>query len=208
MKKKCIIISKNQIFYQGIKSIFSDFEVAFDFTLFNNGRSLLNSDQILSADLIVISLKAEDGILDLIKSFFETNKDITVICLLDKSHYELATYLIKLGTKACFDYNIDSSEFIFGTKSVLQNRKYISQNISNYLIDQKPNKTTSPKESILLSKKEKIVLTHLLEGKSNKEISIMLNLKQTTICTHKKNIFEKFNTRNLIQINESLKNTA
>jgi DNA-binding NarL/FixJ family response regulator len=208
MKIKCLIVSKSEIFFQGIKSILSDFEFSIDFSNYNNGQFLLNSDQIVNANVIIIGNKAESGIPNLINSILDLNKQITIICLLDKTSYHMASYLIELGAKACFDFDIDPSEFVFGTKTVLQNKKYISQNITYQLIDQNSPKSSRINESILLSKKEKIVLNHLLEGKSNKEISSMLNLKQTTICTHKKNIFEKFKTRSLIQINDSLKNSA
>jgi DNA-binding NarL/FixJ family response regulator len=131
-----------------------------------------------------------------------------IIVLFDDIESSMLSNIFHVNVVACFTYDVDISEIEFGLNRVIQGHKYISQNILQDLL---PNLTFNKKELLKqgspinkMSKNEFAIFKHLQNGLGNKEIYSLTGLKPSTISTYKKRIFEKFNTKSIVKINELL----
>ncbi|GAB3915543.1 response regulator transcription factor [Larkinella terrae] len=113
---------------------------------------------------------------------------------------------IKAGADGFLSKNDPYTEFGVAIKTVLDRGKYISRKIQQLMLFKFSDQGSSSMENPLqtLSRIEQEVLKLLIEGKRMKDIAAMLNLKQTTISTHKKNIFDKFGVTNVSELISNL----
>lgn len=77
---------------------------------------------------------------------------------------------------------------------------YISPQVSNAVLDDYRRHVTDPIDT--LTSREREVLQMLAEGKTNKEIAVILNLSVYTVDAHRGRIMEKLN---LHSINEMVR---
>ena len=100
-----------------------------------------------------------------------------------------AGYLLKDG---------DSDELITAITTVMENKKYLSKDIDQeYLSALKKGETI---EDVELSSREKEVLQLVTEGKSSKEIGVLLFLSPKTIDVHRNNIMKKIDLHTIPEL--------
>ena len=72
-----------------------------------------------------------------------------------------------------------------------------SVSINNH-IDSK--KESNEEENINLTRREKEILSYLLDGKTNKEVSLILDISLNTVNNHVANIYEKSGVKNRVEL--------
>lgn len=92
----------------------------------------------------------------------------------------------------------DSEELILAIKTVVSNKKYISQSISGTILEELIS--PSEKEESALTEREKEILQLIAEGKTSKEIADILFLSSKTVDAHRKNIMDKLDLRTLPEL--------
>ncbi|WP_300703765.1 response regulator transcription factor, partial [uncultured Brachyspira sp.] len=55
-------------------------------------------------------------------------------------------------------------------------------------------------ENINLTKREREILSYLLDGKTNKEVSLILDISLNTVNNHVANIYEKSGVKNRVEL--------
>jgi DNA-binding NarL/FixJ family response regulator len=98
------------------------------------------------------------------------------------------------------------TDLLVAIETIRQGKPYISNLVAHQILDSfqsKPN----PKESELLTPREKQVLKCLADGMSNKEIADSLLISESTVLIHFKNIKKKlFIKTNINLMRYALKN--
>jgi two-component system invasion response regulator UvrY len=97
------------------------------------------------------------------------------------------------------DASID--EIIKAINTVLNNRKYYSENLVETLLGQK-TETAGSNPFDKLTEREFQIVNLFLTGKSLTEISNLLHIQRSTTGTHKAKIFEKLNVQNMVELVE------
>lgn len=106
---------------------------------------------------------------------------------------------LKLGAKGYIGKDAPESEIKTAIDTVLNNKRYISSSLSQFLTEEAlGNKSPNPFDS--LSPQEFKIIQFIIRGESVGEISQKLNLHTSTIGTHKARIFKKLNCKNIIDI--------
>lgn len=59
---------------------------------------------------------------------------------------------------------------------------------------------TKREKEINLTKREKEILSYLLDGKTNKEVSLILSISLNTVNNHVANIYEKSGVKNRVEL--------
>jgi DNA-binding NarL/FixJ family response regulator len=109
--------------------------------------------------------------------------------------------LIKAGAHGYLSKDAPMSEIQKAMATVLDGKKYISQELLAVLVDELANgEPTNP--FLKLSQRETEMTTFLLQGLSVSEISSRVNLQTSTVGTYKSRIFEKLNVTNIIELKE------
>ena len=87
------------------------------------------------------------------------------------------------------------AELVFAIKEVYQGRTYVSPSIAQGLVSHALNpssnlKKTSETETPALTQRQVEILQLVAEGKSNKEIAVILNLAVKTVEFHKTRVMQ------------------
>ena len=107
---------------------------------------------------------------------------------------------IDLGIRGFF-YTQDTPDHILkGIKAILDNELWVSREVMSKCIDDSRIKNNPSKtEKNLLTAREIEILTLIVPGATNEEISETLHISPHTVRTHIYNIFKKINVPNRLQ---------
>ena len=120
---------------------------------------------------------------------------------------------IKAGADGYLLKGSSKEEFLKAVHTVANGGKYFSGDISSILIGQLSNPTSSmetkknPEEDLLITKREKEILTLLLAGKGNKEIAEALDISKRTAEVHRFNLMKKLKVKNLMELSNKATET-
>lgn len=155
-----------------------------------------------SFDLVILDeLVPKSGTNNLIKSI-TINDAIKVIVFSTDIYFDLGLQYIKSGASGFLNKKATKKEFELAVETVLRNTIYIPKNLLEKHFLKKNKKKKKRKKGLftVLSIRQNEILKHVIEGKTNKEISIELALKPSTISTHKRRIFVKLKVSNVVEL--------
>lgn len=142
--------------------------------------------------LMDINLGDESGI-DLCKTVKEKYPSINIIGL---STFNQQTFIQKMMENGASGYvlkNATQEELIEAILTVVKGKTYLSLEASRVL-----NKKVTT--SIVLTRREKEVLELIADGLTNNEIAQRLFVSVSTVDTHRRNLLEKFEARNIASL--------
>ena len=196
--KKVIIVDDHQIVIEGLKLIFNEF---YDLRIeenFNNGKDLLEYEMLKSIDLIFLDVFLPDynGI-DLCLRIKKLYPKIKIIAISSQAERGIVMQLIKNGADGYLLKSASLDDYKYAVKMVFDDRtvfcsevQKIVTKVSLYDITKIPS----------ITKREKEILILLKKGKSTQEISNELFLSYLTVQTHRRNLLNKFNASNIIEL--------
>lgn len=126
------------------------------------------------------------------------------------SMHDSEEYVLKSVESGADGYLLKGSskeEFLKALHSIIDGGKYFSGDVSSILVNnfqrtqsepQQPSKTVI--NDIVITKREREILSELLGGKSNKEIAESLSISKRTAEVHRFNLMKKLNVKNLIEL--------
>lgn len=158
-------------------------------------------------DLLIVDIRMPNltGI-EVVEKLRSDNNDIKIIMLSMHESEEYVLKSIKAGADGYLLKGSSKEEFLKALHTVAAGGKYFSGDISSILIGQLTNTSTSsePKqnlgEEMMITKREKEILTLLLSGKGNKEIAEALDISKRTAEVHRFNLMKKLKVKNLMEL--------
>ncbi len=158
-------------------------------------------------DLLIADIRMPNmtGI-ELVEKLRSENNSVKIIMLSMHESEEYVLKSIKAGADGYLLKGSSKEEFLKALHSVSAGGKYFSGDISSILIGQLTNSSTSlePKqtlgEEMMITKREKEILTLLLSGKGNKEIAEALDISKRTAEVHRFNLMKKLKVKNLMEL--------
>ena len=153
-------------------------------------------------DLILLDIHMpETNSFELLKSILNTRPESKVLIFSMNSEGVYAKRFLKAGAMGFVSKDAPIEELKKAVDLTLNNKKYFSDLFLESVQDKKiGNEYNNPFSS--LSGREFEITNLLLEGKGVGEISILLNIKNSTTGTYKARIFEKLNLQNVLQLND------
>jgi DNA-binding NarL/FixJ family response regulator len=209
-KIKIVLVDDHLLVRNGIKSLLeeeSDIEVIAEGS---NGEEAIRLVDQFQPDLLIIDVRMPimNGIkaVDKLRSLQTETRSI-VLSMHDSEEYILDS--INAGAMGYLLKDTDKKEFIKAIHTVYNGGKYFSGDISNVIVSNYLRNSVSPvkkqkplqkQDPFGLTKKERQILSLILSGKTNGEISEILNNSKRTIETHRFNMMKKMNVKNLIEL--------
>ncbi len=194
-RTKIIIVDDHAIVQDGLKSLLSDvnnIEIAGVASNAKKGLELLTQTK---ADLVItdLNMPGMDGseFIRIIRKDFPPTK-IIVLSLHDEPHF--IKTILKLRVQAYILKNDASTELHFAIEKVLDGKTYLSSKINQILIEQINN----PVAKNLLTEREIEIVKLISQELSNKQIAAQLFISERTVETHRKNIFRKTDSTNIV----------
>lgn len=195
---KIVLVDDHPMLIEGLKLIFNSFQHVEIKATFTTGTQLLEYADLDSIDILFLDIFLPDinGI-DLCLKLKRRFPKLKIIALTSQSERGIVLQLIKNGAsgymlkssdiddfKILFE-EIDHSELIF-CKEVQK----LMHKVSMYDIKKIPS----------ITKREKEIISLLKKGKSTQEISDELFLSYLTVQTHRRNLLQKFQVNNVIEL--------
>lgn len=158
-------------------------------------------------DLLIVDIRMPNltGI-EVVEKLRSENNEVKIIMLSMHESEEYVLKSIKAGADGYLLKGSSKEEFLKALHTVAAGGKYFSGDISSILIGQLTNASASlePKqnfgEEMMITKREKEILTLLLSGKGNKEIAEALDISKRTAEVHRFNLMKKLKVKNLMEL--------
>jgi two-component system, NarL family, nitrate/nitrite response regulator NarL len=205
-----VVLSDDHVFVRdGIKSLLENEENINVIGEATDGIEALEIVNSLLPDLLILDIRMPNmtGI-EVVEKLRSQNNPIKIIMLSMHDSEEYVLKSIKAGADGYLLKGSSKEEFLKALHTVSNGGKYFSGDISAVLIGQLSNPSTlsnvkpNSSEQIILTKREKEILSLLLTGKGNKEIAEALEISKRTAEVHRFNLMKKLNVKNLIELSK------
>jgi DNA-binding NarL/FixJ family response regulator len=192
MKKPRILLADDhKIVLEGLRGLLDlEFEIV---GAVENGRTLVAEAQRLKPDVVVadISMPGLNGI-DAARQMRKMDKRIKIVFLTMHSEASYAAGGFDAGASGFVLKHSAPQELITAIREAMQGRTYVTPMIAGELISSfKSSKPCPAGSSAALSPRQREVLQLLAEGKSTKEIGMLLDISTRTVEFHKYRMMEQ-----------------
>lgn len=145
-------------------------------------------------NLIVIELNKNNMkyLKELQKLKNETDKKVMVLDFYEEK--SLFSECMKIGVDGYILANINAEDIVYALRQLSRGKRYYDADlIQNYMSSRYKNNIPE------LTKREKEILIHIADGKTNLEIASELYITEHTVKKHTSNIFIKLNLKDRMQ---------
>jgi two-component system nitrate/nitrite response regulator NarL len=203
-----VVLADDHVFVRdGIKSLLeneANIEVVGEAI---DGADALEVIAATQPDLLIVDIRMPNltGI-EVVEKLRNNNNNVKIIMLSMHESEEYVLKSIKAGADGYLLKGSSKEEFLKALHTVALGGKYFSGDISSILINQLTSSSNSlePKQTIseemMITKREKEILTLLLSGKGNKEIAEALDISKRTAEVHRFNLMKKLKVKNLMEL--------
>jgi DNA-binding NarL/FixJ family response regulator len=157
-------------------------------------------------DLVILDINLPGGKkYYMIDDLRELQKSVKILIFSAHEEDIYAFRYIQAGANGYLNKLSDSRTIVKAVKTVLEAGKYISTDILDKFIEFSQNKRENSNPLEDLTQREFEIAELLVRGFGNLEIANELDIKMTTVSTHKLNIFKKTHITNIIELSELFK---
>ena len=200
MKRIRILLADDHaVVRQGFKMILSsqsDMEIVGEA---GNGREVVELAENLKPDIVVmdVAMPELNGI-EATRRLASSVPHARVVALSMHKDNVYVREILRAGARGYLLKDSVAGDLVSAIRAVAQGEGYISPAVSNAVLDDYRKHVTNPID--LLSSREREVLQMLAEGKTNKEIAVVLNLSVYTVDAHRGRIMEKLNVHSINEL--------
>jgi DNA-binding NarL/FixJ family response regulator len=203
-----VVLADDHVFVRdGIKSLLeneANIEVVGEAT---DGLEALVAVENNQPDLLILDIRMPNmtGI-EVVEKLRTQNNLVKIVMLSMHESEEYVLKSIKAGADGYLLKGSSKEEFLKAVHTVSEGGKYFSGDISSILISQLTHPSsfleTRPQlsDEMMITKREKEILSLLLSGKGNKEIAEALDISKRTAEVHRFNLMKKLKVKNLIEL--------
>lgn len=203
-KIKIILVDDHQMFRDGVKSVLSDEEnmdVIGEVGNSNDLYELLKSEKpnVIITD---ISMPGISGI-ELAKYVSKNYPEINILILSMHSNEEFITKSLAAGANGYLPKDTSMNELLDAINAIYKGENYFNKNISDTLLNSLISKSKPTKENAkneTLTKREREIIDHVVDGYTNKEIAEKLCISIRTVDSHKNNIMHKLDLKSSVEL--------
>jgi DNA-binding NarL/FixJ family response regulator len=123
------------------------------------------------------------------------SKKYPVVKMIALTNVDVIPQVKKMLSNGCMGYllkDADADVIFEAINTVMSGEQYLHAPIKSALLQS----LTGRKSKQLLTRREKEILIHIVEGSSNKEIAAKLNLSVRTVENHRNHLLQKFDVKN------------
>lgn len=202
---KIVLADDHSIVRDGIKQLLETEEYIKIVGEASDGVEAINmvdesSPDILIMDISMPNMTGIEATHKLVQK--QSSTKILILSMYDKEEYVLKA--VELGAYGYLMKDTSKDKFIKAIKTINNNQKYFSSEISNIIVNKYlnavQNTSSTRKEKDLLTRRETEILTLIVKGVNNKKIAEKLELSVRTIETHRLNIMKKLEVKNAAEM--------
>jgi DNA-binding NarL/FixJ family response regulator len=169
-----------------------------------NGREAVELAGKLKPDAIVLDLKMpETNCLEAIKQIKRTVPETEVLALSPRESEDLIEQVFESGAKS-YVRKAEAGQFLVPALRSLQNHKtFLTDEVSAVLFSRflpGDGEKKAARASTALTAREREIVRHLADGKSNKQVAVALKISVRTCETHRAALMRKLRLNSLPDI--------
>lgn len=175
--------------FQFILSAQPDFEIVGEAS---NGKEAVELALSLQPDVVVmdVSMPELSGI-EATRRIGEACPKARVLALSMHRDSAYVREILRAGARGYILKDANESDLLGAVRAVSKGDGYLSPAVSDAVLNDYRKHVTDPVD--LLTGREREVLQHIAEGKTNKEIAVLLGLSVYTVEAHRGRVMEKLN---------------
>ena len=200
MKKIRILLADDHaVVRQGFKMILSaqpDMEIVGEAA---NGREAIELAEQFKPDVVVmdVAMPELNGI-EATRRLLGALPHTRVIALSMHKDSVYVREILRAGARGYLLKDSGAEDLVRAIRAVAGGESWLSPAVSNAVLDDYRRHVTNPID--LLTSREREVLQMLAEGKTNKEVAVVLNLSVYTVDAHRGRIMEKLNLHSINEL--------
>jgi DNA-binding NarL/FixJ family response regulator len=196
---RILLVDDHALVRQGFKLILAaqaDMEIVGEA---GNGREAIQIAEELRPDIVVmdVAMPELNGI-EATRRLVAALPHTRVVALSMHKDSVYVRETLRAGARGYLLKDSPAGDLITAVRSVASGESYLSPGVSNAVLDDYRRHVTNPID--LLTTREREVLQMLAEGKTNKEIAVVLNLSVYTVDAHRGRIMEKLNVHSINEL--------
>lgn len=170
-------------------------------------EKIIQELQIKPYDLLILDINIPGGNnTKMVESIKTASPGIRILVFSSYDEQQYGLLYLQAGADGYLSKEAPEEEFRSAVLSVLDNKKYMSQDMQQLNINRLINpKEYLPDPVVALSPRETDVLNLLKEGLGTAKIADKLNLQLSTVSTYKARIFEKLGVKNIVELINKIK---
>ncbi len=195
MKTKVFIVDDHYMIIEGIRSLLQNeksIECAGHATTAASCLAYLKQQQ---PDVILMDINLPD--ISGIELCKEVREKYPAVFIIGLSTFNQQSFIQKMMDNGASGYvlkNATQKELMEGIETVMQGKLYLCEEAASAL---RQNKQSAV---VLLTRREKEILNLIADGLTNNEIAAKLFISVTTVDTHRKNLLDKFDAKNIASL--------
>jgi len=198
-----ILVDDHVIMRDGLRHLLdeeSDIEVVGEA---DNGRKAVKLALEKKPDIVIMDIAMQDmnGI-EATRQIKSNNPEIKVIALSMHSERQIVVGVFRAGASGYLLKESSSLELVDAIRTIHIGRKYLSQKISDIVLQEISDVKKDTKEIgvDVLTNRECEILQLISEGNSTKKVADVLFISPKTVESHRANIMEKLNIHNIPEL--------
>jgi len=196
---RILLADDHAVVRQGFKMILAaqpDMEIVGEA---GNGREAVELAEKLRPEVVVmdVSMPELNGI-EATRRLAASIPHTRVVALSMHKDSVYVREILRAGARGYLLKESLATDLVTAVRAAAAGEAYISPAVSNAVLDDYRRHVTNPID--LLTSREREVLQMLAEGKTNKEIAVVLNLSVYTVDAHRGRIMEKLNLHSINEL--------
>ncbi|PWN68914.1 DNA-binding response regulator [Chryseobacterium phosphatilyticum] len=197
-KINIVIVDDHPIVIEGLKIMLNSqpfFNISETFT---SGSEIINFVKSHQIDIILLDIALPDANgTELCREIKKISPDTSVIMFSNRSERSIIMQSIQNGASGYLLKNTSIDELVVCIKGALSGN-IVFCNETKHIISRPPSQNDLPIPR--LTKREKQILQMVAQGKTSNVIAEELFLSPLTVDTHRKNLLQKFQTKNSTEL--------
>lgn len=166
-----------------------------------DGREAVASAAQLKPDVVVMDISMPDmnGV-EAARRIHAARAQTRIVMLSMHSDAEHVYRALEAGATGYLLKNSAGSELVAAVRAVHAGRRYLTEKINELVIAGYlgENRAASPLES--LSKRERDILQHIVDGRNNRETAELLHISVKTVETYRSRMLQKLGIKNVTEL--------
>lgn len=192
MKIKVLIADDHQLFREGLCNLLSESQDIEIVAQAQNGKNAVTMAGKFNPDIVLMDIAMP--VMNGVKATILLQKKfpaIKVIALSMHTEKHFVKEILEAGAYGYLFKDCNYQQLIDAITTVNSGKKYLSETITQVLINDYLDKKNIQKSNPELSERESEILKLFAEGKSSREIADLLFISIKTVGTHKQKMLEK-----------------
>jgi len=169
-----------------------------------DGREAVEKCRQLKPDLVVldIGMPRLNGI-DAARQILRSNPKQRILVLTDVDSEQVIRECLEAGVRGWVFKTDGAQDLVAAVEALEQHRSTFSSRVSDLVLDgylRRPHLDSAVALPRALAPREREVVQLVAEGKSSKEIAVMLGLSVKTVETHRSNILIKLKIHSIVEL--------